>query len=72
MGIYKFSEAEKDILRVLPEWIPVNVPWSPFVYDDNENSEIEFNEMVNALMDYLSSKLIYPHMIDALMCYLTG
>ncbi len=44
--------------------------WPPWIYDTNQNSKIEYVEMVDALMDYLTSTLSYSQMIDVLMCYL--
>ncbi len=44
--------------------------WSCLVYDSNHNDKIEYAEMVDALMDYLTSTISYAKMIDVLMCYL--
>ena len=46
--------------------------WSCLDYDTNTNGDIDFSEMVDALMDYLTSKLGYAQMVDVLMCYLTA
>ncbi len=46
--------------------------WSCLVYDNNLNAKIEYVEMVDALMHYLTSTISYAKMIDVLMCYLTS
>lgn len=46
--------------------------WTCMDYDDNLNTIIDFPEMVNALMDYLASKLSYAQMMAVLMSYLTN
>ncbi len=48
------------------------LPWSPLIYDENLNGEIEYGEMVDALMEYLTGTISYSQMIDVLMGYLTG
>ncbi len=45
-------------------------PWSCLDYDANSDGKIEYVEMVDALMDYLTSGISYSQMIDVLMCYL--
>ncbi len=47
-------------------------PWSCLAYDANFNGKIEYVEMVDALMDYLTGTISYSQMIDVLMCYLTS
>jgi hypothetical protein len=44
--------------------------WTCLIYDDDQDSSIEYSEMVNALMDYLTGDLSYSAMVDVLMCYL--
>ncbi len=44
--------------------------WSCLDYDANSNGKIEYVEMIDALMDYLTSGISYSQMIDVLMCYL--
>jgi len=46
--------------------------WNCLLYDDNQNNRIGYNEMVNALMDYLADQITYSQMVDVLMCYLTS
>ena len=46
------------------------LPWSPWVYDKNFNSKIEYGEMVDALMDYLIGTIKYSQMVQVLMQYL--
>ena len=46
--------------------------WTCLAYDKNMNNIIDYNEMVDALMDYLTSLLEYTRMVNVLMCYLTG
>ncbi len=55
------------------DYIVVNEEWTPTVYDTNpQNDKIEYGEMVNALMDYLTGTISYSQVIDVLMCYLTS
>ena len=46
--------------------------WSCLHYDSNQSGKIEYGEMVDAFVDYLTSNLKYSHTVDVLMCYLTG
>ncbi len=45
--------------------------WCPWVYDGNANCEVDYPEMIDALMDYLTEKITFGQMIDVLMEYLT-
>ena len=44
--------------------------WSCLYCDSSDDENIDYNEMVAALMQYLESELNYSQMIDVLMCYL--
>ena len=46
--------------------------WNCLAYDISGNDEVDFHEMVIALMDYLTSDISFSQMVDVLMCYLTG
>lgn len=46
--------------------------WSPLAYDADHSGQIEFGEMVFALMDYLASEITFNQMVSVLMYYLTG
>ncbi len=46
--------------------------WTPWLYDFNINGAIEYNEMVAALLDYLTNEISYGKMVDVLMQYLAG
>ena len=46
--------------------------WPVWYYDRNDDKGIDFQEMISALMDYLTDNITYSQMVDVLMRYLVS